>query len=83
MLMVGLLSLIKLAVVGRDGDFPGDVVDAEEDPVARFESEQLEVHVDDVHPWQVWPASLGPVRRVAEHHRKDGVRLARFALLGT
>ncbi|WP_060163332.1 hypothetical protein [Burkholderia ubonensis] len=57
--MVWLLSLRKLAVVRRDADLPGLVIDVEIDAVTRFESEQLEVRIDDAHPGMYGQPLLG------------------------
>ncbi|MET3818107.1 hypothetical protein ACVK00_002871 [Burkholderia sp. PvR073] len=77
--MVGLLAEIKIAIVRRDVDLPGLVVDLEIDAIARLESEQLEVRVDDGHPRQVWLTSFWFVRRAAEDHLKHGFRVLLLA----
>ncbi|KVQ42543.1 hypothetical protein WT21_24575 [Burkholderia territorii] len=78
--MVRLLAEIKIAIVRRDMDLPCLVIDFEIDAITRLESEQLEVCIDDGHPRQVRPASLGLVRRAAEDHLKHSFRVLLLAL---
>ncbi|KUY97018.1 hypothetical protein WS50_07120 [Burkholderia territorii] len=78
--MVRLLAKIKIAIVRRDMDLTGLVIDFKIDAIAGLESKQLEVCIDDGHPRQVWPASLGLVRRAAEDHLKHRFRVLLLAL---